>query len=93
MARLIRRGSEGYTAPAGDDEVEKNPQFHILEGTGFYAALYPVSFGEMVIGGKNPLEAEKWPRMSGLSVEGSMNSSGVGVICVWAMSRVPSYTP
>lgn len=36
----------------------------------FYAALYPVSFGEMVIGGKNPLEAEKWPRMSGLSVEG-----------------------
>ena len=36
----------------------------------FYAALYPVSFGEIVIGGKNPLEAEKWPRMSGLSVEG-----------------------
>ena len=44
--------------------------FIYSEELDFYAALYSTSLGEMVIGGKNPLDAEKWPRMSGLSVEG-----------------------
>ena len=44
--------------------------FIYSEELDFYAALYSTSLGEMVIGGKNPLEAEKWPRMSDLSVEG-----------------------
>lgn len=34
----------------------------------FYAALYSTSLGEMPVAGKNPLEAEKWPRVCDLSV-------------------------
>lgn len=50
--------------------TKKIHSFIYSEKLDFYAALYHVSFGEMVVAGKNPLEAEKWPRMSGLSVEG-----------------------
>ena len=52
-------------------KTKKIHTFIYSEKLDFYAALYSVSFGEMVIGGKNPLEAEKWPRMSGLSVYGN----------------------
>ena len=51
-------------------KTKKIHSFIYSEKLDFYAALYHVSFGEMVIAGKNPLEAEKWPRMSGLSVDG-----------------------
>ena len=51
-------------------KMKRIHSFIYSEELDFYAALYSTSWGEMPIGGKNPLEAEKWPRMCDLSVEG-----------------------
>lgn len=50
-------------------KTKKIHHFIYSEELDFYAALYPISLGEMVIGGKNPLEAEKWPRMCNMAVD------------------------
>ena len=52
-------------------KIRKIHSFIYSEELDFYAALYSSSLGEMPIGGKNPLEADKWPRLCDLSVYGN----------------------
>ena len=49
-------------------KTRKIHSFRYSKELDFYAALYSTSLGEMPIGGKNPLEADKWPRLCDLSV-------------------------
>lgn len=50
-------------------KTRKIHSFRYSKELDFYAALYSSSLGEMPIGGKNPLEADKWPRLCDLSVD------------------------
>ena len=49
-------------------KTRKIHSFRYSKELDFYAALYSTSLGEMPIGGKNPLEADKWSRLCDLSV-------------------------
>ena len=50
-------------------KTRKIHSFRYSKELDFYAALYSTSLGEMPIGGKNPLEAEKWSRLCDLSAD------------------------
>ena len=56
------------TSSACKIQNEENPQFQILEGAGLLCRTLFYLLGEMPIGERIPLEADKWSRLCDLSV-------------------------
>lgn len=72
-------------------KTRKIHSFRYSKELDFYAALYSTSLGEMPIGGKNPLEADKWPRLCDLSVYEKYEFRWYGHYLCLGMSKVLSF--